>query len=666
MFLRFLAIVLFLSLSSLMPTAAQTPFQNLPVRNIGGVECRVYKVQPKDNIYSVSALLGIDRSEIIRLNPSVADGLKEGDELVFPVNEHPAVRTHVVKGKETIYSIARQYGLTISELQAWNPSTIDGIVVGQVLYVSEPAAASPQMPAADTSALATHTIAQGESLYRISINYGTTVDAILAVNPGLERDHYKAGQVIFIPADAEAVKAEKRPEESPLLDLTENPQPAVAPLTHTVQNGETFYSIAHDYGLTVEQLEKANPEVGIIKPGMTLVIPAEGKAPVDAVAAATVEDGEEEEDPTAGGEEFAEAFTPGSVDIALTLPLMLDSPEQPRQAQLYTEFYKGFLVAVDSLRRCGTPINIQVYDTKGSDDTLRSILTNPVLESASVIIAPDSESQLDILGDYGRERGIDVLNLFVVKDNSYLTNPAMMQGNIPHAQMYSKSISGIIDRLGEFTPVIVKRAGAPDDKGEYIAALKSSFEERGVPYRVLTFEGNLKESDLDSLDMSVPYAFIPASGKQAELNRVLPALIGFKTRSLLPDPVRVYGYPEWMTFRGETLQNMHKVNTFVYTRFYIVPDDPAVKAVEDAYIRWYGSPMANFVPRQGLFGFDTGMFLIKALADGASDRNPTSYGKWVGAQNGFDFRRTPGGGLVNNELYFINYRPSGLIDKIQL
>ncbi len=108
---------------------------------------------------------------------------------------------------------------------------------------------------------------------------------------------------------------------------------------------------------------------------------------------------------------------------------------------------------------------------------------------------------------------------------------------------------------------------------------------------------------------------------------------------------------------------MHKLNTLVYSRFYTVPDDPAVRDVENRFQSWYGTPMQNFVPRQGLFGFDTGMFLINALAHPRTD----GFLPYMGVQNGFSFTRpTAASGWVNNELYFINFRPSGLIDKITL
>lgn len=673
MILTKIAIAACLMCAAAMPAGAQVV--NLPRKIVNGAVYYYYEVQPKETIYSISHKLGLGSAEIMRLNPSVADGLKAGQMLYFPAEgDAVAARTHIVRNKETLYGIGKLYGVTPDKLIEWNPAAKDGIRPGQTLYVSEPESVEAPVAVHGEPVVAaregrTHTIAQGETLYSIAVANNTTVDAILEANPTLSRDYYAAGTVITLPeasgpalaglvqTPAPATVTEPQPVEATRPQQQSQPSAPVETDSsrYVVKKGETFYSIAHSHGITVEELEKANPEVGILAEGMILTIPGAPEVQAPETFPPVVAD----QDPTMQGE----GQQVGSIDIALTLPLMLSVSEQPRQAQLYTEFYKGFLVAVDSMRACGTPINIQVYDTSSSLDSVRAILANPALATSGVIVAPDNEAHLAVLGEYGRRNDINILNLFVVKDETYLTNPRIMQGNIPHEAMYRKAIDGMIARIGAHVPVILTRNNGEKDKTEYIALLKESFESKGMEYKEIFFDGTMGEDDLAVLDSNGEYAFIPYSGRQVELNRVLPAILDFKTKSLRADPVKVFGYPEWTTFRGETLQNMHKANCFVYSRFFTVPDDPSVKAVEDKYTGWYGAPMANFVPRQGLFGYDTAMFLINYLRSRSADGKPQ---RWEGVQNGFDFKQTPGGGWVNDELYFINYRPSGLIDKITL
>lgn len=690
---------IFAALTLLAASTANAQTNTLPVRTVDGQQYHYYEVKEKETIYSISRQLGIDRAYIERYNPSVADGLRAGQVLYFPVTAESRQLQHTVADKETLYGIAHRYGVTVDQLKLWNPSAADGIRPGQKLLVSDPGnGASPiasVQTAAPAPAVATtpddtpaptgtirYTIHDGESLYRIAVNHATTVDRILALNPGLDRNNYQAGTEILIPSSAttaaDVAAAEPvRPVRKPVEASTMPVNPPIAPVEATpvatpdttatpaqinttpyrVGKHETFYSIARSNGITVEELEMANPTVGILKEGMVLNIPRKQDAADAGEATATGSEYGVETDPT------AEAFSPTEVRIALMLPLMLNSSEQSKQAQLYTEFYKGFLMAVDSMRQCGAPIHIQAYDTEASSARIGEILATPGLEQNNVIVAPDSEAHLTQIGTWAAANGVDVLNLFVVKDETFNTNPHMMQGNIPHTEMYAKAVDGLTRRFAAYTPVILERNEGPDDKAEYIAALRARLDADGTPYRVIQFDGTLRASDLDALPTDGSYAFVPTSGKQAELNRIAPTLIEWSRTLTGADPIRLFGYPEWTTFRGETLVNMHKLNTLVYSRFYTVPDDPAVRDVENRFQSWYGTPMQNFVPRQGLFGFDTGMFLINALAHPRTD----GFLPYMGVQNGFSFTRpTAASGWVNNELYFINFRPSGLIDKITL
>lgn len=676
----------------LVVSAAVAQINTLPVRTVDGRAYHYYEVKQKETIYSISRQLGVDRAYIERYNPSVADGLKAGQVLYFPASTDAPRAVHVVADKETLYGISRRYNITVDQLKEWNPAVSDGIRPGQRLYVSAPTeddapkAAVAAEPASEPAATDGHTdgytIRDGESLYRIAVNNGTTVDTILALNPGLDRDNYQAGTVIKLPAKEATDATPSRPKieastmpvnppvapVEPVAVAPAEPDTVAAPApaantantanTYRVGKHETFYSIAHANGITVEALEKANPTVGILEEGMILNIPM--TAPEVAVVETETPAEPLDDDPTAG---MISAPEVEQVNIALMLPLMLNDAERAKQARLYTEFYQGFLLAVDSLCNCGTPIHLQVYDTESSAERVASILATPELQEADIIVAPDSEAHLSMISNWAADNDVAVLNLFVVKDESYRTNPMVMQGNIPHDEMYLKAINGLTGRFARYMPVILQRKEGPDDKAEFIAALRNNLDVNMIPYRVIEFDGTLKDSDLADLPTDGAYAFIPASGRQPELNRIAPTLIEWSRTLADPDPIRLFGYPEWITFRGETLVNMHKLNTLAYSRFYTVPDDPLVRNIDESFKRWYGVEMSNFVPRQGLFGFDTGMFLINAL----SRPHVNGFEPYDGVQNGFNFVKAENSrGWINDELYFINFRPSGLIDKISL
>lgn len=673
-FLRFNRLLI-TAFAALLIQPAFSQVTSLPTKEIGGKKVYYYEVKPGETLYSLSKNLGVSQSIIEKENPSVkTDGLKAGQILYFSADSYNSSGLiHEVKSKETVYGIARQYGITQKQLLDWNPSVRDGIRPGQKLIVSAPESIADEkisdMSSVSDNKGLTYTIKEGESLYRIASEHGLTVTNILDANPGLDRDNYKAGTKIKLPElQTNESESSWQPENQNWTTLPLKPEgePIIRLQEHKVAKKETFFSISHQYGITVEQLEKANPGVGVIREGMVLKIPL---ATTDVTSVDNLDNIPLSQEVILADEPDSSTVSSvhNSIDISLVLPLMLDDSSQSKQAQLYTEFYKGFLVGVDSLRNVGVPLNINVYDTKGTMAGLRSLLSDPTLSQSRIIIAPDDANQLDVLLNYGKENNIDILNLFVVNHEGYLQNSFDLQGNIPHEMMYDKAIRGMIARYPDAVPVILSRKEGPDDKKEYINELKNVLQKDGIEYKEIKFDGLLEMPALKELDPAQSYIFIPESGRQVELNRIIPGLLEYLEQVQTPESSILAGYPEWITFRGETLSNMHRLNSVVYSRFYTVPDDYLAQRVDNAFEKWYGEPMANFVPKQGLFGFDTAMFLIRWLSDEIINGNTTQIPVYHGVQNGFDFKTVSGdAGKVNNSLYLINYRPSGVIDKIAL
>ncbi|HHU51451.1 MAG TPA: LysM peptidoglycan-binding domain-containing protein, partial [Firmicutes bacterium] len=89
-----------------------------------------------------------------------------------------------------------------------------------------------------------HTVQAGETLFSIAARYNTTVGALLRANPGIDPDRLLIGQRICIPAV-----------------VPPPPPPCPGGFFHTVQAGETLFSIAARYNTTVGALLRANPGI---------------------------------------------------------------------------------------------------------------------------------------------------------------------------------------------------------------------------------------------------------------------------------------------------------------------------------------------------------------------------------------------------------------------
>lgn len=123
-----------------------------------------------------------------------------------------------------------------------------------------------------------HQVKGGETLFAIGKQYGVSLDDLLKFNPFIVGNTIGVGQIIFIPRYGRAAQIETKRKERELKEAAK--MPAVA--THQIQTGETLYALSRKYGVSVEDLRKANPALSIddIPVGSTLKIPASGDQPV--------------------------------------------------------------------------------------------------------------------------------------------------------------------------------------------------------------------------------------------------------------------------------------------------------------------------------------------------------------------------------------------------
>lgn len=127
-----------------------------------------------------------------------------------------------------------------------------------------------------------YTVQWGDWLRKIAEKHGVSIEAIIAANPGINPNVIYPGQVLKIPAPSGTVP-------TPVGFLTPV-VPSSGPTTYTVQRGEWFYQIARKFGISVAQLQAANPGVNpnFLYPGQVLNIPGDAAPyPTPGVATAT-------------------------------------------------------------------------------------------------------------------------------------------------------------------------------------------------------------------------------------------------------------------------------------------------------------------------------------------------------------------------------------------
>jgi len=149
--------------------------------------------------------------------------------------------THKVQKGETITQIAQKYNVTPYDIYKLNPDAQSGLKPNSVLLIpkkgSAPKAASQPK---------THKVEPKETLFGIEKKYGVSDEALKKANPELEKLGLQIGQIIVIPSNSNSKTVASTPEKN---------------VYHVVLPKETKYSIAKKYGITIQELERKNPEV---------------------------------------------------------------------------------------------------------------------------------------------------------------------------------------------------------------------------------------------------------------------------------------------------------------------------------------------------------------------------------------------------------------------
>lgn len=197
---------------------------------------------------------------------------------------------HTVAEGETIAKIAQKYKITPFDIYKLNPDAQSGIKPNMVLIIPRSTAQStPKTTPAETKPVAvkpaetkpvvksatqqTHTVKAKESLYGISKTYNISIEELERNNPVLKETGLQPGQVLVIKKGANPIKPVT--VVKPTAPASNNS----GTISHEVQPKETKYGIATKYGITVEELERQNPDVVANLPiGYILKINKNGKS----------------------------------------------------------------------------------------------------------------------------------------------------------------------------------------------------------------------------------------------------------------------------------------------------------------------------------------------------------------------------------------------------
>lgn len=550
---------------------------------------------------------------------------------------------HTVTKGQSLYSISTMYNVTMEDLIRLNPGCEKQIRAGESLKI-------PQADSGSNQGKPTfHTIQAGETLYQLTLKYNVTVQAICTANPGLSASNFRIGQVISIPAQTAIQPAKENLSETAAQTSSEKKTDWRD--MHKVERKETIFSISRQYGISEEELIAANPELkkGKLKRGSFLFIPyPASKQPAKEPEKTPARIPSNEELFAQNKQSFKKIQ---NIKAAVLLPFT-EGKNRDEQMRM-VEYYEGFLMAVDSLKRQGVSVNLYTYDTKGKSDVTQSILAKEEMKNMDIIFGPAHAANVKTLAEFAEKNQTRVVVPFSPEVEQVFKNPYIYQVNTPQSYLYSEVYEHFLRKFSKANIVFLDAGTGQNEKAEFIKGMKNELKTNQVAYKHISNSDTLKI--LAAIDSTRENIFIPTSGKDLSLTRLIPQLTQIR-RSYPNVDLHLFGYPEWQTYTQDYLASFYELDTYFYSSFYTNNLFPAAVRFTQEYRRWYSKDMANIFPKYGMLGFDTGYFFLKGLAqEGSQLENNLNRVQVTPIQTGFKFERVNNwGGFINRKVFFVH------------
>ena len=564
---------------------------------------------------------------------------------------------HTVTKGQSLYSISSMYNVPIAEIVKMNPGSDAGIRTGQSLKI-------PQT--STENQVVFHTIQAGETLYKLSVKYGVSVERICRANPGLSAKNFRIGQVVAIPPtskSSEAKAEEPKPEvASPVVPEVKEDEPLKPKCRdmHRVEKKETVYSISRMYGITEDELLAANPEIvnKKLKKGKFLCIPyakdkqetAQNANEQKTVSDSTLTDAQLFE------KNKKESKKLSTIKAALVLPFNTDGSGTKDEQIRMVEYYEGFLMALDSLKQKGVSVDLYTYDSGKNAASVNRILSKPEMKDMDIIFGPAHADQVKPMAEFAEKNNVRLVVPFTSKGDDVFNNPSVYQINTPQSYLYSEVYEHYLRKFPNAHVIFLDAETGHTDKVDFINGLKEELKNKQITYKELKGEAINPEGMKLVVDSLRENVIIPTSGRNVALIKILPQMI-ITSREHPNYNMKLFGYPEWQTYTDDHLSNFFELDTYFYSSFYTNNLFPAAIEFTNAYRKWFSKDMANTFPKYGMLGFDTAFFFLQGLHKyGSNFEENMNQMEVTPIQTGFKFERANNwGGFINRKVFFVNF-----------
>ncbi len=528
-----------------------------------------------------------------------------------------------------------------------------------------------------------HTVEKGQTLFAIAKFYKIEVNDLVIENPEAI-DGIKPGQILRIPAEKKVVV-----KDEPSIDTSNC-------IIHTVEKGQTLYSIIKQYGVSDEVLKKLNPELlNGLKTGQKIKIPSnKPKAETAVVTPVTNKEVVEEKakekiidqsttipkveavDKVTGTSKKYNGELKDEYNIAFFLPFHADESNAieieklvkgeehfSNKTKVALEFYEGARLAIDSLKKEKLNAKIFVYDVDDKDSLgVLNLLKKPELASMDLIIGPLYGSSFMPVAKFAKENEIPIVSPFTQVNKILFENPFVCKVSPSITLQVERMATYVIDSFQTQNIVLVNGGGLAKDIPFY-----NSFKKTANDY-LLGRSANKKDTIKEAKGLSglqlmlsttqVNVVVLPSSN-QSFVTEFISKLNALRDKY----KIVLFGLQTWMNYDNLDFEYLNTVSLHTPSNTFIDYNNPKVKTFIKNYRESYKTEPDHFAFQ----GFDVTYFFMNALKqNGTGFLNNLGQLKYNGLDANFEFSQFPvESGFENKYVFIQKYQDYKLVKANQ-
>lgn len=526
----------------------------------------------------------------------------------------------------------------------------------------------------------THVVQGRQTLYSISKAYNVTIQEIYDANPTLHLDTegLKKDQIILIPIKEGVTGKERKENKEPAVNTkvettsakmedqtTRQENGSDEYFTHRVKWFEDLTSIARKYMVSKESIMNINGMTSDkVKRKDVIKIPRDPKKweNSDATAAgnsATASTGKTDESQEANVEEkpadswFDKIFKPKrEVEISLLLPFKASQKADPQMM----DFYSGALLAAKDLGNDGVEVKLNVYDVAGGSIPV----TEERFAQSDFVIGPVSNSDIARTVNASKGKSWIVSPLDPKAEALADTIPNVIQAPAPTSAQIKDMVRWIRSDMGASDKVLLISQKGASTSG-YPMEVINEVNHSGLQHSNFSFnilEGRSIMGRLAGMMTGTgTNRVVIASDSKAFVIEVVRLL--YLVSSQKKDIV-LYSTSRLRTYEEIDIEQLHNLNLHTSVSYFVDYDS---KDVQDFLMEYRA--LYNTEPSRSAFqGYDLMNYFSKL---GAENWNRDGYGKTEGKglQSDFNLVKTSRGGYVNNAVRRVVYERDYSVVKIK-